>query len=192
MPNRTAASARRYLMPEQTEVTRLMMAWAELYIRLRSVCPTWADVSKSFLEYCPGGPELDHLAKCKLYLANNNRCARRYRRWHFHVENAPWSGSGDPLDANETAKSHCVGHMMSFQSIMGPVDRAYFGGAPGVVRLTAANLSAIGPYASTTAADADLPGLLHVLRNYWAENGLGDGTYPADAVCFVLFCFVLT
>ena len=37
-------------MPEQTEVTRLMMAWAELYIRLRSVCPTWADVSKSFLE----------------------------------------------------------------------------------------------------------------------------------------------
>lgn len=50
MPNRTAASARRYLMPEQTEVTRLMMAWAELYIRLRSVCPTWADVSKSFLE----------------------------------------------------------------------------------------------------------------------------------------------
>ena len=126
-PNRTAASARRYLMPEQTEVTRLMMAWAELYIRLRSVCPTWADVSKSFLEYCPSGPELDHLAKCKLYLANNNRCARRYRRWHFHVENAPWSGSGDPLDANETAKSHCVGHMMSFQSIMGPVDQARLG-----------------------------------------------------------------
>ena len=67
------------------------------------------------------------MAKCKLYLANNNRCARRYRRWHFHVENAPWSGSGDPLDANETAKSHCVGHMMSFQSIMGPVDQARLG-----------------------------------------------------------------
>ena len=42
----------------------------------------------------------------------------------------------------------------------------HFGGAPGTVRLTVANLSAIGPYASTTAADADLSGLLHALRNY--------------------------
>ena len=54
--------------------------------------------------------------------------------------------------------------------------------ALGRVQLTAANLSAIGPYASTTAADADLSGLLHALRNYWAENGIGDGTYPTDAV----------
>ena len=54
--------------------------------------------------------------------------------------------------------------------------------ALGTVPLTAANLSAIGPYASTTAADADLSGLLHALRNYWAENGIGEGAYPEDAV----------
>ena len=50
--------------------------------------------------------------------------------------------------------------------------------ALGRVQLTAANLSAIGPYASTTAADADLSGLLHALRNYWTENGLGARTQP--------------
>ena len=44
------------------------------------------------------------------------------------------------------------------------------------------NLSAIGPYASTAAADTDLSGLLHALRNYWAENSLVDSMYPADAV----------
>lgn len=104
-----------------------MMAWADLYIRLRSVCPTWADISKSFLEYRPSAPQLDHLANCKLFLANNERCARRYRRWYSHAQNAPWARSADPLDCNETAKSHCVGHMMSFQSIMGPVDQARLG-----------------------------------------------------------------
>ena len=52
--------------------------------------------------------------------------------------------------------------------------------ALGPVRLTAANLSAIGPYASTTAADADLSGLLQALQNYWRENSIGDGTYPTD------------
>ena len=51
----------------------------------------------------------------------------------------------------------------------------------GAVPLTAANLSAIGPYASTTAADADLSGLLQALQNYWRENSIGDGTYPTDA-----------
>ena len=50
----------------------------------------------------------------------------------------------------------------------------------GNVTLTADKLSAIGPYASTTAADADLSGLLQALQNYWRENSIGDGTYPTD------------
>ena len=43
-------------MPEQEKATRLFMAWAELYIRLRSVCPTWDDISLAFLEYPPNPP----------------------------------------------------------------------------------------------------------------------------------------
>ena len=43
-------------MPEQEKATRLFMAWAELYIRLRSVCPTWDDISLAFLEYAPNPP----------------------------------------------------------------------------------------------------------------------------------------
>ena len=50
----------------------------------------------------------------------------------------------------------------------------------GAVPLTADKLSAIGPYASTTAADADLSGLLQALQNYWRENSIGDGTYLTD------------
>ena len=46
--------------------------------------------------------------------------------------------------------------------------------------LSATVLSTIGPYASTTAADADLSGLLQALQNYWRENSIGDGTYPTD------------
>ena len=47
-------------MPEQEKATRLFMAWAELYIRLRSVCPTWDDISLAFLEYAPNPPPLPH------------------------------------------------------------------------------------------------------------------------------------
>ena len=48
--------------------------------------------------------------------------------------------------------------------------------------LTADKLGAIGPYASTTAAGADLSGLLHAVQNYWRENSIGDGMYiyPTD------------
>ena len=50
----------------------------------------------------------------------------------------------------------------------------------GAVPLTAANLSAIGPYASTTAADADLSGLLQALQNYWRENSIGRRWHVPD------------
>ena len=58
--------------------------------------------------------------------------------------------------------------------------RAHITAQFGNVSLTAANLSAIGLYAPTTATDAALLGLLHALQNYWRENSIGDSTYPTD------------
>ena len=51
----------------------------------------------------------------------------------------------------------------------------------GNVAITAGRLSAIGVYASTTGADANLTGLLQSLQNYWSENSIGDGVYPLTA-----------
>ena len=38
-------------MPEQTQVTRVLIAWANLYISLRSVAPTLADIQRATVEY---------------------------------------------------------------------------------------------------------------------------------------------
>lgn len=37
-------------MPEETELTQVLMAWANLYISIRLVAPTLADISKAFVE----------------------------------------------------------------------------------------------------------------------------------------------
>ena len=47
----TANVSCRYLVPEYAEVTRVMMAWAELYISMRSVAPTLDDLSRMCPEY---------------------------------------------------------------------------------------------------------------------------------------------
>ena len=40
-----------YLFPESAELTQLMTAWANLYISLRSVAPTFQSVATASREY---------------------------------------------------------------------------------------------------------------------------------------------
>ena len=37
-------------MPEEAELTQVLMAWANLYIYIRMVAPTLEDISKAFVE----------------------------------------------------------------------------------------------------------------------------------------------
>ena len=40
----------RYLMPEEKEVTQVLIAWANLYISIRMAAPSLVDISKAYVE----------------------------------------------------------------------------------------------------------------------------------------------
>ena len=40
----------RYLMPEEEEVTQVLIAWANLYISIRMAAPSLVDISKAYVE----------------------------------------------------------------------------------------------------------------------------------------------
>ena len=40
----------RYLIPEEKEVTQVLIAWANLYISIRMAAPSLVDISKAYVE----------------------------------------------------------------------------------------------------------------------------------------------
>ena len=72
-------------------------------------------------------PAFGRFGQQLIYIWPSNNGARRYRRWYNHAGEAPWAGSGDPLNSNATGEARCAGRMLAFMCTSGPVDQARLG-----------------------------------------------------------------